>query len=376
VAVKKILLFYISVNSGHQMAALAIEDSIRMLNQRVDTLNINHFHYTNPVLAQLIMKTYHGMLKRTPELWEYVYDNDRVRNRTAKFRDLIHKLDSKKLQRLIEWYQPDIIVCTQAFPCVSIAEYKRQCQKDIPVVGVVTDYGIHSYWVDPDVDLYVVPNIASQERLKGLGVEKNRIEVKGIPVSPRFSLPLDKKKLRYKFGITNKGSVVLVMGGSRGMISMDEIVKYLVKLPLSIHLLVVCGANRQLYKRMQTIKKRLKARMNIYGFVNNIEELMSVADVLVTKPGGLTITESLVKRLPMVIINPIAGQEAKNSSYLIKNKTALQAADARDVARRVGDLAGNPEVLEQVRNNISAIMKPNAAREIADRIINWDNGSN
>ena len=358
------------------MAALAIEDSIRMLNKKVDTLNINHFHYTNPVLAQLIMKTYHGMLKRTPELWEYLYDNDNVRNRTARFRDLIHKLNSKKLQRLIEWYQPDIIVCTQAFPCVAIAEYKRQCQKDIPVVGVVTDYGIHSYWVDPDINLYMVPNIASRERLQGLGVVEDRIEVKGIPVSPRFSVSLDKKKLKYKFGIEDKNSVVLVMGGSRGMISMDEIVKYLVKLPLPLHLLVVCGANRQLYKRIQGIKKRLKARMNIYGFVNNIEELMSAADVIVTKPGGLTITESLIKKLPMVIINPIAGQEAKNSNYLIENKAALQARDARDVARRVGDLAGNPEALEQMRDNISTIMKPDAAMEIADRIVNWDNGNN
>lgn len=354
------------------MAAMAIEDSIRILNRGVETLNINHFRYTNPVLAQVIMKTYHEMLKRKPELWDYLYDNDNVREKTKKFRTLLHKLNSAKLHRLIEWYKPDIIICTQAFPCVAMAEYKRMNGNGVPVVGVVTDYGVHSYWVDPDIDLYIVPTQTEQERLAGLGVDRNRVEVVGIPISPRFYTPLDNKKLKSRFGIQSGRSVVLVMGGSQGMISMDEIVRYLAKLPLDMHLIVVCGANRELYKALQKLQPRIRVSINLYGYINNIEELMSIADVIITKPGGLTITEALAKNLPMVVLNPIPGQEAKNTEFLIKNKVAVQAQDARDVARRVGDLISNPTILRQMRQSMHNIARPTAAFDIARRVIHWD----
>lgn len=370
--INRALLFYISVNSGHQMAAMAVEESIRALDKNVETLNINHFRYTNPVLAQVIMKTYHEMLRHRPELWDYLYDNDNVREKTKKFRTLLHKFNSVKLHRLIEWYKPDIIISTQAFPCVAMAEYKRMNGNNIPVVGVITDYGVHSYWVDPDVDLYVVPTETERGRLIDLGINEDRIEILGIPVSPRFSVPLDNKKLRYKFGIDTKRAVVLVMGGSQGMISMDEIVRYLSKLPLEIHLIVVCGVNRQLFKKLQKIQPRLKMPMNLYGYINNIEELMSVSDLIITKPGGLTITEALVKKLPMVIINPIPGQEAKNTDFLIRNKAAVKALDARDVARRVGDLVSNPNTIRQMKQSISNICRPSAAFDIARTVIEWN----
>lgn len=354
------------------MAAMAIEDSIRALDRNVETLNINHFRYTNPVLAQLVMKTYHSMLKRKPELWDYLYDNDNVREKTKRFRNLLHKLNSIKLRKLIDWYKPDIIVCTQALPCMAMAEYKRMNGNSIPIVGIITDYGVHSYWADPDVDLYVVPTQDGKDRLINLGVSKNKIEVIGIPISPRFCMPLDAKKLKSKFKIDANKPVVLVMGGSQGMVSMDEIVKYLAKLPLDMHLIIVCGVNKQLYKRLKKIKSRLKTNMVLYRYVNNIEELMSIADLIVTKPGGLTVTEALAKGLPMVIINPIPGQEVKNTEFLVKSKAAVKAKDARDVARQAGDLISSPGLLRQMKQSITNIARPRAAFEIAERIINWN----
>lgn len=354
------------------MAAMAIEDSVRILNRSIETLNINHFRYTNPVLAQLIMKTYHSMLKRKPELWDYLYDNDNVREKTKGFRGLLYKLNSTKIHRLLEWYKPDVIICTQAFPCVAMAEYKRAHNSAIPVIGVVTDYIAHSYWVDPDVNLYIVPTIEGKERLARLGVNKNNIEVIGIPISPRFCMPLDARKLKQKLKIDSGKPVVLVMGGSQGMISMDEIVKYLAKLPLDMHLIIVCGVNSRLYKKLKKIGSRLKTHMILYKYVNNIEELMSISDLVITKPGGLSVSEALAKELPMVIINPIPGQEAKNTEFLVKNKVAVKAEDARDVARQVGDLASNPQALRQMKHHISGIARPRAAFEIAERIINWE----
>lgn len=359
---------------------MAIEDSIRILDKTIETLNINHFRYTNPVLAQFIMKTYHSILKRAPELWDYLYDNPNIKEKTKRFRSLLHKLNSAKINRLIEWFKPDIIVCTQALPCVAMAEYKRIHKKGIPVVGVVTDYGVHSYWVDPDVDLYMVPIQEAKDKLISLGIKKDRIDITGIPISPRFCVPLDNNKLREKFGIDNRCPVVLMMGGSRGMISMDEIIKYLAKLPLEMHLLIVCGTNKLLHKRLEKSQPKLlethhrsKIHIHLYKYINNVEEFMSVADIIVTKPGGLTTTEALSKGLPMVIINPIPGQEAMNTEFLIKNGAALLAKDAMDAARQIGNLITNQTILRKMKQNISNIAKPNAAFKIAEKVINWNN---
>ncbi len=371
-ALNRILLFYISVNSGHQMAAMAIEDAIRIVDRNVETLNINHFHYTNPVLAKLIMKGYHGMLRKTPELWDYLYDNNVVREKTSKLMELVYKLNTIKIHRLIQWYKPELIVCTQAFPCVAMAEYKRTRKVQIPLVGVVTDYGIHSYWVDKDINLYIVPTVNCRDRLVQLGVDSKRIEVHGIPISPRFSVPLEAAKIRHRLGINGSTPVVLIMGGSRGMISIDEIVEDLARLPEPLHLLAICGANRSLYRRLQKLQGRCQASISVFSYVSNIEELMSIADVMVTKPGGLTITESLSKKLPLIIINPIPGQEAKNTEFLINNQVAIKANDSRDVSQQVSGLLGSARERESLRQRINNLGVKNAGLDIAKRVIYWE----
>jgi processive 1,2-diacylglycerol beta-glucosyltransferase len=353
------------------MASMAIEDGIRILDRNVETLNINYFKYTNPMLSSVIMNTYHSMLKRKPEVWDYLYDNDNVKAKTLKFRKILHKLNSSKLKKLIGWYKPDIIVCTQAFPCAAMAEYKRNSGENIPIIGVVTDYGVHSYWVDPAVDLYIVPTQETKQRLIDLGVDREKIQILGIPVLPKFCMPLDNKKLRSKFGIEKDMPVALLMGGSLGMVSMDEIVMSLVKMPIDMHLIVVCGTNKKLYKKLKSIQKKHKINMHLYGYINNIEELMSVSDFIITKPGGLTVSESLAKGLPMLIVNPLPGQEAKNTDFLIRKNAAIKAEDAKDVARHVEVLVNNQEILKRLKYSVSQIARPTSALEIAERIIHW-----
>lgn len=354
------------------MAAVAIEDAIRILDRNVETLNINHFNYTNPVLARLIMRGYHGMLRKTPELWDYLYDNKVVKEKTSKIMELVYKLNTTKIHRLIEWYRPDLIISTQAFPCVAMAEYKRKHKINIPLVGVATDYGIHSYWVDKDVDLYIVPTTAARDRLVQLGIDYHKIEIQGIPISPRFNIPLECSEIKHRFDINGDRSIVLIMGGSRGMISIDKIVQKLVKLPMPLHLIAICGANRTLYKQLKKLQSKLKVPMHVFGYVANIEELMSIAQIIVTKPGGLTITECLCKNLPIVVVNPIPGQETKNAEFLMCNKVAEQARDVQDVAKKVSTLLSQPATREQLQQRTRNLIKKDASFDIAKRIIYWD----
>jgi len=369
----KVLIFYISANSGHQSAAMAIEAAIGIIDKRGKRLAIDYLRYSNPIINKLVIKAYHSILKRTPEIWDYLYDNPRVKKKTTRLIDLAHKLNSAKIHRLIKWYKPDIIVCTQAFPCIAMADYKRRRKSNIPIVGIITDYGVHSYWADKDVDLYIVSTEKEKSRLIKLGIRKCRIDVLGIPVNPRFYEPLDKVELKWQFGMEKGKPIILIMGGSKGMISMEKIVNALIKLSLDFYLVVICGTNKSLHRKLAKIQKRTGFPMQVYGYVRDIEKFMSLSDIMITKPGGLTITEALIKRLPMIIVNPIPGQEAKNTEFLNRHNTAVQAKDAKDVAGYIKKFITNPAELSRFRERLFNLSKPHALFDIARRIIYWDN---
>ena len=156
------------------------------------------------------------------------------------------------------------------------------------------------------------------------------------------------------------------------MISTDDIVKHLMKLPIAMHVLVICGNNRILYRRMQRIKPKNGARLSIHRYVNNVEEFMAVSDLIITKPGGLTVTESLNFGLPMLIVSPIPGQESMNTEFLLKHNAAVKASNARDAARKAGDLLTDHTSLRRMREAGMVIAKKTAAFDIAERIVNWE----
>ena len=155
---KRVLLLYISEVSGNHQATLAIEKSLRILFPGNETLNVNGFGYTYPLIEKIVNKTYMGIIKRTPKIWDYLYDNPKVVKRLQTVKEIIHKSNHSKLARLFEDFRPDTVVCTQAFPCGMVVDYTRTYGLDVMVVGVLTDYAPHSYWIHEGVDYYVVPS--------------------------------------------------------------------------------------------------------------------------------------------------------------------------------------------------------------------------
>lgn len=351
------------------MAAIAVEDAIRILSRDVETVNINYFRYTNPIISHIVMKSYHWMLKTTPEIWEYLYDNEVVKEKSTGLRELIKKIHTRKLRNLINWFQPEVIVCTQAFPCVAMAEYKRLHNSNFRIIGIITDYGVHSYWIDHDVDLYIVPTKEAKGRLCRFGIPEEKVEILAIPVQPKFYIPVNKEEVCTRLGISSSLPTILIMGGSQGMIPMEEVLSYLKKLPLSLNVLIVCGKNEGLYRKLKKIASTQNCRIKVFGYTKMIETLMGISDIIVTKPGGLTVSEALCKGLPIVVVNPLPGQERMNTMFLLSRKVAVKAVDARDVARKVGDLLTNPLELQQLRSNVKKICNEFVTFEIAKRIL-------
>ncbi|MEE8317687.1 MAG: hypothetical protein V3S13_02100, partial [Candidatus Omnitrophota bacterium] len=245
---KKILLMYITLNSGHHCASLAIENALKQISPSVETLNINAFRYTNPILEKVINRTYMGVIKNKPEVWEYLYDNPKVLKSSQRMRDAIHRFNSKKLKTLLEDFRPDAVLCTQAFPCGMIADYKKKLNLKLPLIGILTDHAPHSYWIFPDVDCYITPSEASKDRFIKNGVDGSRIKAFGIPIDLKFNKRHDKKEICKKMNIDPGIPTVLIMGGSQGLGPVEEILSILEAIDTPFQLVVVCGMNKRLKK--------------------------------------------------------------------------------------------------------------------------------
>lgn len=365
---KRILFLYLTKHSGHYSAAVAIDEALHRLDGEVESMMLDSFSHANPVLSKVTLKAYLAVLRTAPEIWEYMYDNPEFKERTAKIRALLNRGNSKKLQKLLAGFAPHAIVCTQAFACGVVASWKRSTGSKLGLVGVLTDFVAHRYWADEQVDCYIAPNEMTKATLVGQGVPEERVKVHGIPVTGRFNAPVDKGAVGKSLGLKPDVPKILVMGGSLGLGPMKSVIRKLDKLPQPFEMLVITGKNVELKDRLTRKGAKLRHLTKILGFVENIHELMEISDLTITKPGGITTAEALIKGLPMIIINPIPGQEAKNSEFLLGQNVAVEGTGAKDVMQHVDEFFRNPEKLRRMRQAALPLGRPlaaeNAARDI------------
>lgn len=364
-ATKNILLLYITEVSGHHSASLALEKSLKLLDADIAVRNINAFRFTNPISERIVNRLYTTIIKHTPKVWDYMYDNPSVKKNLDKLKIAIHKLNSPKLKKLIDDFKPDVIVCTQAYPCSMVADYKKTCGSNVPLVGVLTDYVPHSYWVYDTVDFYVTPTEEVSQRLIKKGVAPQKIQPLGIPFDPGFSEPVDPEKVRGKLGLTPGARTILIMGGGQGLGPIKTIVRSLEKVPHDLQEIIVTGTNKKLFRSLKKKIKRFKKRIVLLGYAHNVNELMSVSDLVITKPGGITTSEALAKKLPMLIIKPIPGQEANNTVFLTQQGAAVKADKPAHIDAIVKDLFTHPDKLQGLARSCARIAKPDAGMDIA-----------
>jgi processive 1,2-diacylglycerol beta-glucosyltransferase len=364
----KVLLLYISEYSGHHCASIAIEKVLHDLEPDITTLNINSFNYTNPILEKVINRAYMGVVRRTPELWDYLYDNPNVVRNTQKLRDAIHRFNTGKLKTLIDEVRPDAIVCTQAFPCGMIADYKKSLGLTIPLIGVLTDYAPHSYWVYNNVDMYVVPSVETGRKLVDNGIDPRRVEAFGIPIDAKFQSVHDRSAICRRLGLDPDVPTVLIMGGTQGLGPIGQVMKIIDSSDcLDLQVIVACGTNRKLYKWLKA--RHFRKRAVIFPYAENIDELMAVSTVIMTKPGGITTAEALAVGVPMLIINPLPGQEAMNTKFLLREGVAVKAENADDVAVLLGELLYNKDKLKAMGRRARELARADSAVKIAKLVL-------
>ncbi|MDO8525122.1 MAG: glycosyltransferase, partial [Candidatus Omnitrophota bacterium] len=324
--------------------------------------------HTSPFFKWAYLKAYLLMVNSLPLLWGFMYyftDNFYVNLVVAKLRRLNNWLNSRKLAEYIEREKPDVIISTHFFASEVISDMKKSGLVKSRLITVVTDYRLHSWWVSDRTDMYVVAGQDAYDDLIRWKVPPANIRILGIPIEPVFTKKLDKSKILRDANLKEGVFTLLVIGGGFGVGPIEDIIKAVGNISHPIQIVAICGHNEELPRKLEALKPCMKADIKALGFVNNVYEYMDVADILISKSGGITVSESLAKELPMVIIAPIMGQETKNSDYLINHGAGVKIAKASDLKEVIEYLVAQPEKMAAMREVTRSIKKPEACYDIA-----------
>lgn len=359
------LILYIVENSGHHAAARYLEAALQRQAPGIETRCIDLLKHTHPGWEKVVRRMYMLTVRRTPELWNALYDNFWVEFLSRRVRFMIQKGKSESLRRLMVDFSPDAIVCTQAFPLAVLASFIAREYDDLPLFAVTTDFVPHRFWITRNAHKaqYVVPTDSAATRLMWLGIDRKRIHVLGIPVSVRCAVqasvwPAARDRRR-----------VLVMGGGHGMGVRYQTVRKLDRCPDDFTIDVVCGVNRRLRRRLARNRCRFKHPLWVRGYVHNAVALMSHADILMTKAGGVTLAEAASVGVPLLLVRPLPGQEKGNTAVMVHHGAALHVTNEYDVPRSVSMLLGNRDLLTMMREKALTMAHPDAADRIAGLVL-------
>jgi processive 1,2-diacylglycerol beta-glucosyltransferase len=369
---KKILLLSVSAGAGHMRAAEALRVCAGAADFEVTAVHLDVMRFVTPRLRMLYTDFYLFLVKRAPALWSYLYrmTNDRKRDScTHRLRRWVERRNSLPLLREIAECQPDIIICTHFLPAEILSHLIAADRLRCPVWVQVTDFDLHRMWVHEHMAGYFAPNEEVAFRMREHGIAIEAIHVTGIPTMPAFSQPLDRTVCAGELGIDPQVMTLLLMGGGAGIGSLDIVAEHLLGREGNFQLIVLAGKNSAALTALQALAARYPGRLAPQGYTDKVERLMACADLVITKPGGLSTSECLSMGLPMILNAPIPGQEEHNANFLLEQGVALKAFDLVTLEYRIRYLLENPAKLEDMRVKARALGSPDAARRVIDTVL-------
>jgi len=355
----KILLIHASAGAGHTKAAEAVYEGLLQRND-CQVKIVDALDYTSPFYKNSYRKVYAWMVSNVGWLWGFFFsltDIPWLQGLVRSCRRFLNGINAQALVRLLKEEQFDYVLSTHFFSIEVAAYLKRKKIIYSQVICIVTDFDVHRIWLAEGVDHYVAACGFTKSKLKHLGITDHQIWVTGIPTFQKFSKVVNRGELCDKIGIKKDMFSVLLATGSFGMGPMENVVSAL----QGFQLLVVCGNNKALY---EVLKGKKQDGLHVFGLVNNMDELMSVADVMVTKPGGLSICEALVKGLPLVFFSAIPGQETNNVNVLRRHGIGLSQPNIDAMIEEIKRLSQHPEEVSSLKAKTKELAKPNAVQDL------------
>ncbi|XEC94270.1 glycosyltransferase [Paenibacillus tarimensis] len=363
---KNILILSEAFGSGHTKAAEALAQGLSLQDPSVHTEIIEIGKKLHPVTSSLVLHAYKHLIRLFPNFWRRVYRNLSKHKATSYWLQfLLYQLFHRNIEHVLEQKKPDLVICTHPFISSSLSRLKRMGQHPLKFCTVITDFHAHRVWIQHEVDHYLVSNEEVRRQLIETGISKRRISITGIPVQPHFWTKNNKKHARSALSLKNMPTVI-IMGGGFGLGGIKELAFSLSKWKENVQLLICTGYNFSLKNSLERDEFIQHPHIRVMGFVDHIDLLMDAADLLITKPGGLTCFEALRKGVPMLIYQPIPGHEEYNSDHLVKHGLAIRIHHRKEADEWIEKLLFYPESFEPYYKNIDQFqqqMKPLAGAE-------------
>ena len=323
-------------------------------------------HWFNVTFTSL----YFGSVRWAPWLYRCFYQATSAISPHSPVQRFINSLGRRRFAAILQAQRPDIVVCTYCLPAGGVSELKREGRTDVPCVTVVTDHAVHSQWIHLGIDLYLVSSDQVRDGMVAHGLLPDRVLSSGIPVAPAFGTPLQPQPLRRQYGLDPGLPTILVMVGAHNLMrGALEVYRDMVELPRPAQLLFVCGKDERLRQVIEQLAQRTSMPVRVFGYVSEIPALMAMSDLMISKAGGVTTSEALAAELPMVLINPIPGQEEENATFLQAVGAAIVAPRPAALPSLIADLLDHPEHLARLREGARRVKRPDAAAHAAEAIL-------
>ncbi|NOH16570.1 MGDG synthase family glycosyltransferase [Clostridium cochlearium] len=367
----KVLIFSVSAGGGHSKAAEALKEYIDLYSPDSTVKVIDTLKYINPIIDKVIIGSYLKTIKITPSLFGKLYDYTEsdygLSIISAKFNEIM----TYRLLPLIKDFNPDIFIATHPFPTEMLSILKSKHKINSPIISILTDYAPHSFWLHPCIDAYIVSNECMISEMVSKGIPKNTIYPFGIPISRDFLINYDKDETLSEINFYSNKPTILVMGGSLGIGKITKVYENLLKVDEDIQIIVITGNNKKLYYDLLSYRNSINKNKASYiiGFTDKVNKYMQASDLLITKPGGLTITEALVSNIPLALFSPIPGQEEKNAQFLLTNKLAIDLHDGSNTQEIIENLLKDKSKLTTIKENQKKFSKPDVGKNIYNLIL-------
>lgn len=378
-APRSLLILSVSAGAGHVRAAEALRARAAEAYPGVQATHIDLMEWVPSMFRTVYAESFLYVVAKYPEIWGYLYGRSdrppREYSKTEALRKALERLNTVRFMKLLRDLDPDHVICTHFLPAQLLSRKIRKGAFKLPVWVAVTDFDVHRLWIHERMAGYFAASEEVAYRMAGRGVAPSTVHVTGIPIMPAFAKPLDKAGCARGLGLDPARPILLLMAGGAGVGAgtggggLEATAARLLAMPGDFQLIALAGRNEKLLADLRPLAEAHPGRFFPMGFTRAIERLMGAADLAITKPGGLTTSECLAMGLPMILVNPIPGQEERNADYLLEQGAALKAYDGAGLEFRVRSLLSDPRRLAALRGKASALGKPQAAAAVLAKVL-------
>jgi processive 1,2-diacylglycerol beta-glucosyltransferase len=367
---KRLLILSVRAGAGHTRVAEALEEAARSRWPSAHVCHVDVLDFTGGFYREGYVRSYLEMVNRAPELWGYLYRASDHRERPgfqAKFVRLFDRLEFARFRRFAREFRPDAVLSTHFLAAQVFAPYRRRGQDHFPLALVVTDFDVHAFWVQSTADRFFVATGELAARLAEQGIPAANVSVTGIPIRAAFSRRRSRARERARLGLSSDRPVVLVMGGGAAVGSLGETVSRVLARG-RMQVLAVAGSNEKALKALRRIRTPRGSVLRAFGLVEDVASLMAAADLFVGKSGGSTTAECLAMGLPMIVCDPIPGQEERNCDFLLEAGAGVKAYGPASLSYKLDALLTDRARLRRMKAAGLRAARPHAVEKILESL--------